>query len=760
VALTPQQRTSATQIAGLTLVNAMVFHEVLSGWNPKVKPLRKAMLGGDPVTRLAAHWEMIETEIDYVPIFHVARELLLELPASKEINAAIKYLADRALEIVSERAALRHDLMGRVYHRLLAEAKYLGTYYTSVPAATLLLKLALDSTYWQRDWSDEEQIANFKIADLACGTGTLLMAAAEAVTDNYVHACVTSGVSPDLGEVHRLLMEDVIHGYDVLPSALHLTASTLALRASAVVFDRTNLWSLPLGGPHKRLGSVEFLSGREVFIIQDLFGELADAAQVTGGGDVAEQVAVLPDLDLCVMNPPFTRSVGGNLLFGSVPKRERTPMQKELAKLLKATHAQANSTAGLGSVFVAAADPFIKQGGRLALVLPKALLSGVAWSPTRDLIAGKYRLDYVVASHDPTRVNFSDNTDLSETLVVATKVGTSAAKAGGEVRYVNLWRNPRTSVEALQAAQEMLTHSGGNLAEGQGAVELRRGNLKLGEVLTVPWDYVRGSSWMLPAAFAQSELVRVAYHLAQGDLCLPGDPVIVPVPVCALGDLGTVGPDRRDIHDGFDVTTTKTPYAALWGHDAQEALSLARVPNRYLSPLAKAKKGRPLRKVEDLWPRSGRIVLGERLWLVTQRVVAVHMSERVLGNVWWPFALAEDDERVSKALVLWLNSTLGLMLMLAHREETRGAWVAFKKPVLTAMPVLDPRQLSSATLATLAERFDEISGLSLNPFPQMESDPARAMIDAALMDALGLPDVGVLRSLLGQEPVISMQPLD
>ena len=47
-----------------------------------------------------------------------------------------------------------------------------------------------------------------------------------------------------------------------------------------------------------------------------------DVAQVTGGGSrgVAEGAkATLPQLDLAIMNPPFTRSVGGNLLFGSLP---------------------------------------------------------------------------------------------------------------------------------------------------------------------------------------------------------------------------------------------------------------------------------------------------------------------------------------------------------------------------------------------------------------------------------------------------------
>ena len=71
------------------------------------------------------------------------------------------------------------------------------------------------------------------------------------------------------------------------------------------------------------------------------------------------------------MNPPFVRSVGGNLLFGSLPDDERAKLQAELKRLVKLIGA--NATAGLGSVFVALADRYLEVGGRIAFVLPAAL---------------------------------------------------------------------------------------------------------------------------------------------------------------------------------------------------------------------------------------------------------------------------------------------------------------------------------------------------------------------------------------------------
>ncbi|PZR93785.1 MAG: hypothetical protein DLM68_00500, partial [Hyphomicrobiales bacterium] len=145
-----------------------------------------------------------------------------------------------AISICSQQAALRHDLMGRIYHWLLHHAKYLGTYYTSVSSATLLLKLTL-AAKWSQDFGDPVQLASFKVADLACGTGTLLMAAAQALSDVYIRTRADQGLPlelKDMSTLHRALMENVLHGYDVLPSAVHLTASTLAMLAPEVAFVR------------------------------------------------------------------------------------------------------------------------------------------------------------------------------------------------------------------------------------------------------------------------------------------------------------------------------------------------------------------------------------------------------------------------------------------------------------------------------------------------------------------------------------------
>jgi hypothetical protein len=765
---------TAARLSALTLANAFIAQEELADVDTRVRPLLELLLKPDPVSALAEHWQFICEAINYVPIFHLARQVLLLTPPRNEVYQALRQLGTEVRGIAAERAALRHDLMGRIYHRLLFEAKYLGTFYTSVPSATLLLKLALAEKRWRLDWTDVKAIEQLRIADLACGTGTLLMAAQQAVTDNFIRASATAGkslTSQELRALHQAMMQEVLHGYDVLASALHLTASTLAMLAPEIAFRKMHLYAMPLGeqqGGRIALGSLDFLTDTSVSTQLDLLGEVeavGGAVAVTGTGNVASE-APLPFLDLCVMNPPFVRSVGGNLLFGSLPADQRAKMQQKLQKMLTSKKGMppvlASATAGLGSVFVAAAHPYIKRRGRIALVLPAALGWGVAWEKTRTLLAQYYVVETIVVSHDPKQWNFSENTELSEMLVVARKRQLGEQVQNEKTLCVNLWRNAKTPVDALGLADAILQDETADI-EGDGPsaqtiASIMVGNKKWGEAVQVPWLALSGGQWH-GCAFAQTELVRTAHALRQGKAYFPIQGVVKSLPIVPLSQIGELGPDRRDIYDGFSLTASPNSYPALWSHQSDTVTTLEIQPNQYLNPRTKPLAGRPLRKVDMLWPRAGRIMLAERMWLVTQRLIAVRMPAPALSNVWWPLRLKDGNEDAEKALVLWLNSTLGLVTLLSYRVPTRGPWVQFKKPLLQQVRVLDTRQLSPQQLQRLVDTYDQLANTNLLPLSEMGEDKTRALIDAAIAGALGLPPLDELRKSLGRESVVCGAPL-
>ena len=301
----------------------------------------------------------------------------------------------------------------------------------------------------------------------------------------------------------------------------------------------------------------------------------------------------------------------------------------------------------------------------------------------------------------------------------------------------------------------MTRHNPPNVLEAQGTLELTIGETKVGEAISIRQSVSTQNLWGFGCAYAQAELIRALFHLLRGNLYIPGSGVCGDLSLCSLGEMASIGPDRRDIHDGFTASEAQTAFPAVWGHDANDFTSIRQTANKYLAPLSAPQPGRNLREVTDLWPKAGRLLVAERLWLYTMRLAAVRVTTPVLSNVWWPVSLNAPDDCAEKAVALWLNSSLGLVAILGHRGETRGAWVDFKKPVLESMPVIDATRLSANRLATLATAFDEIADLPVAPFREMADDPTRAAIDDAIRQALDLPDFSILRELLAREPILS-----
>jgi hypothetical protein len=147
-------------------------------------------------------------------------------------------------------------------------------------------------------------------------------------------------------------------------------------------------------------------------------------------------------------------------------------------------------------------------------------------------------------------------------------------------------------------------------------------------------------------------------------------------------------------------------------------------------------------------------MLAERMWLVTQRLVCVRLPEKALSNVWWPVSF-EGSEDAEKALALWMNSTLGILTLLAHRTPTRGPWVQFKKPALGGLPVLSVNALTPRQLTQLGGAYDTLVRDELGSLRDLAEDPVRASIDEALSRVLGITGVASLRELLGREPIIT-----
>jgi hypothetical protein len=278
---------------------------------------------------------------------------------------------------------------------------------------------------------------------------------------------------------------------------------------------------------------------------------------------------------------------------------------------------------------------------------------------------------------------------------------------------------------------------------------------KLAEIIRLP--PMQGEAQWIGAQFAQTPALRAAVTLGLGELAVPGQPSVA-VPLCPLGQLGDLGPDRKRIHEGFTVSETDwSPYPSFWNHDSKTVKSIRQQPNSWLTPWADSPRG-PDYGPRLLWPRSGRIFLVERVRTTTHRMLAIGFDVAALGNTWWAFKSDLSSEQ-EKALLLWLNSTPSILMMLARRVTTEGAWMQVKQPQWAAMPVLDVRNLPAETLTRLAGDYDALCSKELLALAKLDVDPIRGGIDDALSAALGLPDMKPLRQLLTREPGLTGQSL-
>ena len=142
------------------------------------------------------------------------------------------------------------------------------------------------------DWSDAEAIGKLRIADFACGTGALLSAVYEQIAAKHERA------GGDPAALHRAMMEDVLYGCDVMPSAIHITGSTLSGVEPAAAFGSSRLYTMPYGRQPDgtvKIGSLELLQRSDV---QTLFNT-SDPALRTGsaGEETSAQITVdIPDV--------------------------------------------------------------------------------------------------------------------------------------------------------------------------------------------------------------------------------------------------------------------------------------------------------------------------------------------------------------------------------------------------------------------------------------------------------------------------------
>jgi hypothetical protein len=746
-----EQKILAT--SAILLIDAMVFQEVLARKDPAIETLSSIRYKQNTKKSFEDVWTEILKK-NYQPIFKIAQDILKSLPASSNVNAGLKDLIEIAYDIASSPILLKHDLFGRVYHTLLLGKliKYYATLYTSIPAARLLARLLINLSSIDMKIPLKFEGEPFRVVDFACGSGTLLSAIYKELELKYR----LEAESLNIEDFHKYLIEEGLWGFDVLQHATHLTMTTLSLHNPSPIRD-SRIYALKLGieGKEYHLGSIDFLESPYLKTTELLGGgKVGPVKSSVAEKEIAE--VELPIFHICIMNPPFTRSAIGNLLFGALPSSERAILQRDLSRLLNRKGLSGIGQAGSAAVFVFVADRYLVKGGRLGLVLPRSTLSGSSWKKVREKLLSDYHVEYIITSFEGgNNWNFSENTNLSEVLIVARKL--KGGEKANHTIFANLWRKPKNEIESISIGSQLLEmYNNPKLFDihnsNASVFSIRLRGKKIGESHSA---FLDENQFGHISFFAQAELNRVISLLREGILYLPKEGIIPKnLPLAPLSDIiNDIGPDCGYISKTFEMDDLGV-YTGFWGQRSEEVTTIAQLPNTNLKP----KNADDARKI---WEKRSKLLLAYRAWLPTNKTLSIIISEPVVSSMWW--SIITQNEEDAKILALWLNSTLGLLLLLSVAEVTRGPWIEFKKgdkeekSGLWGLPVVNLRKLSKKQKEALIDLYNKVANKTLKPFPEEFSDPKiKKEIDNGINEILGIKtDLSDVYEMLSRDPMIT-----
>ncbi len=224
-----------------------------------------------------------------------------------------------------------------------------------------------------------------------------------------------------------------------------------------------------------------------------------------------------------------------------------------------------------------------------------------------------------------------------------------------------------------------------------------------------------------------------------------------------LENVATIGPDGRGLRGNFIRSDfpDEIGMSALWDHKPDVTQSMLAKPDSF----ATARHGKET-QAKRLWEQRGTMLLPRRIFLPTVRVTAVRLDHPTLGSAWVPCkpeVAGIDVDTLEKALCVYLNSSVGVLAMLGGRSNTKPTYPKFSMADLRKIPVPDFAALGEPAALRLAAEYDALCEQTLLPLPRMDADPARAALDAAVCEALGIDAelVATIRRHLAAEPSVT-----
>lgn len=717
------------------LVNQLLFYQVLSKMRPQFKEIDpdKVRTPSD----LKDYFNKV-LEVNYRPVFFY--DVTPYIPESfvDQVKLIISVVKGLSIEKVGG------DFLGTIFHDLIPPEtrKSVAAYYTNVLAAELLASLSINDP-------------NAQVADLAVGSGGLLVATyrrkKELLKEPFTEA------------KHGIFVGADLLGIDVMPFAASVAASHLALQSPQFFTNRVRIavWDSTDLKPGMIIPSAAGLRqvlGGQIYL--DSFMPMSKSkvkgVVEVGEGDVSN--IQLNPCDVVIMNPPFTRQE-------RIPENYKEILVDRFKDYKEYLHGQL----GYHGYFILLADRFLKDGGKMALVLPATVLRVKSYEGIRKLWAENYHVECIITTWH--RSAFSERTMFREILLVAKK---SKVTKDAKTVITVLKKLPTTLVEAREMATA-IRRSKTDWEDDKMVVKVHDYS-KLKSDVSNWFSYIAISDLALPdlaekffdsdnfitfSDFLQKSNIEIirgietsrggkvqALTISKPEIAIKKSDewIIKEIDKRSLTvenrftgkaltiPLSAVHPALRRISQINKIDVSNTPDYVVTNEFSRIEEFTAGVQARFKPAAGFWNKWKTY--VED---RLSSLSLVRRADISAPGtcLLAFYSQEPIAppGLAW----SVKANHEQAKILSLWFNSTLNVLQALLNRKETRGAFLQVDEYVLEKFYVPDLNKLSKNELKSLLNTFESVKNVEFSSILDQlkHGHPARKLIDRAWLEILG-----------------------
>jgi len=622
-----------------------------------------------------------------------------------------------------EFSVLSADILGQVYERFLGKVIRLtaghqakveeklevrkagGVFYTPDFITKAIVRQTIGA---QLEGRTPRQVAKLRFCDMACGSGSFLIAAFQFLLDWHRDFYVKDGPEQygkvlyragndwrlTTDERKRILLNNIF-GVDIDAQAVEVTKLSLLLKV--------------LEGESQESITKQF----ELFhqrALPDLGSNIKCGNSLIGSDAYKyRQLSLLPEEDRYRINvfdwaqafPAIMQAGGFDAIIGNPPyiriqmMKEWAPVEVELYKALYRSASAGNYD--IYVVFVEKALGLLNKSGRLGFILPHKFFNAQYGETLRGIIAAGNHLAHVV--HFGDQQIFSGATTYT-CLLFLDKAGAK------ECRFVKVddlgaWRTEGKGIEG-QISAKTVTAAEWNFAVGAGADELQlvhKVKTKLGDVADI-FVGLQTSADKIYVVPLDSDIEKglTKPFLLTGELSaysppLPSARLIFPYEI------------RNGKAELIPADTLKKTYPKGWAYLTEYREKLADRNNG---------KMRHERWYAYVYPKNLVKFADAKLVIqVTAQRPTVLLDETGLymtGGGSGPFygIRPKDASFPIKYLLAILNSALFGRVVKAQSTNLRGGYIKFSKQYIETAPIVTPSEAGPEKVKLLISQVDEI----------------------------------------------------